>query len=104
MALLNGRVERLFEGEREQARRDVQRILATMPKVDKLLMMAGFEAEFRGEPKPEGFAEAMDKFERLGGMEAQRRLELLETDADRAKAAERRRRMAAGEDWREINL
>ena len=104
MTRLNGRIERLFEVEREQARHDVQRILAGMPKVDKLLMMTGFEAEFRSEPEPKGFAEVMARFESLGGMEAQRWLELLETDADRAKAAERRRRMAAGEDWREIHL
>jgi len=104
MARLTGRVERLFEGEREQARQDVQRILATMLKVDKLLMMTGFEAEFRGEPEPEGFAEVMARFGNLGGMEALRRLELLGTDADRAEAAERRQRMTAGEDWREIHL
>lgn len=104
MARLNGRIARLFEGEREQAERDAQRILAGMLQVDKLLMMAGFEAIFRDEPAPEGFEEVMARFESLGGMEAMRRLELLETDAGRARNAEMRRRIAAGESWREINL
>ena len=104
MARLNHRVERLTDGEREQARRDLKRILNGMLKIDKLLMMASFEAEFRGEPVPEGYREVMAKFESLGGTEAARRLELLETDAVRARTAEWRRRMTAGESWRDIQL
>jgi len=97
MAGLDTRIGKLFEGERDQAERDVQRVLGKMPRSDKLLMMAGTVAEFRGEPEPEGVAEVMAKFESLGGMEALRRLDLLGTDADRAEGAERRRRIAAGE-------
>ena len=104
MARLDRRIGRLFEGELEQARRDLNRVLRAMTKLDKQLMMDGFQAEFSGEPYPAGFDEVMAHFERLGGIAAQRRLELLETDADRAEAVERRRRMAAGENWREINL
>ena len=104
MGRLNERIAQLFERELELAQRDVQRSLAKMPKIDKLLMMAGFEAIFRDEPMPNGFEEVMARFEDLGGMEAQRRLELLETDAGRARAAELSRRMAAGEDWREIEV
>ena len=82
----------------------MQRVLRMMARADKQLMMAGLVAEFRGEPEPSGFAEVMARFESLGGIHAQQRLELLETNAGRARNAERARRIAAGEDWREIDL
>jgi len=103
MARLATRIGRLFEGELAQAKQDVNRVLRMMPRSDKELMMAGFEAEFRDEPEPEGFAEAMARFEKLKGLEAMRRFELFETETDRAQAAEFRRRIVAGENWKQIN-
>jgi len=99
---LDTRIRGLFESELAEAKQDVFRVLRMMPLADKELMMAGFEAEFRGEPEPEGVAEVMDRFEDLGGLEAHRRVELLETDADRAQAAEFRSRVVAGENWKQI--
>lgn len=107
MARLSTRIEqieRVFEGEAQAAKWRVTQVVLMMSRAEKELMMDGLQAEFRGEPEPSGFAEAMARFERFGGMEAMRRLEPLETDADRAGAEERRRRMAAGEDWRKIRL
>ena len=98
------RIERLFADEPEKAKQSWKRIFNAIPKVDWLIIMAGLEAEFRGEPYPEGFDQVMDRFEKLDGGEALRRLELFDTDTDRARAAELRRRMTAGESWREINL
>jgi len=104
MAKLDTRIRKLFDGEREQAERNAQRVLRMMSRAEKELMMDGLVAEFRGEPEPEGVAEVMNKFESLGGMEAVRRLDLLETDAGLARNAERKRQIAAGRDWRKINL
>jgi len=102
MARLSTRIRGLFEQERAKAQDDISRVLRMMTRADKALMLDGFSAEFRGEPEPEGFAEAMDRFEKLKGFEAMRRFELFETETDRARNEEFRRRMARGEDWKEI--
>jgi len=97
-------IERVFEGEAQAAKWRVKQVVSMLSRAEKELLMDGFQAEFRGEPEPEGFAEAMARFESFGGMDAIRRLEPLETDADRAQIEERSRRMAAGEDWRKIKI
>ena len=107
MSSLKVRVRKLgelYELERVRALEDVQRILAAMPKPDKLVMMAGLEAEARGEPYPEDFDEVMARFKKRGGWEAQRRLSLFESEKESENRKELSRRMSAGESWREIRL
>jgi len=103
MARLGTRIRELFEHERAQAKDDISRVLRMLTRAEKELMMDGFQAEFRGEPEPEGFEEAMARFERLRGFEAMRRFELFETETDRAQAAEFRSLIVAGENWKQIN-
>jgi len=106
MARLKPRIEqleRVFEGEARAAKWRVSQVLMMMSRAEKVLMLDGFSAEFRGEPYPEGFDQVMEKFEGFGGAEALQRLKLFENEEDRARAAEFRNRVVAGKNRRTIS-
>lgn len=99
---LNGRVRKMYEAKRANAKAPLKIIMSQMSGEEIYALMDFFSAFYRGDPASEDSDKALEKFFSMGGIKAVKRSSALTTEVERQRQQKICERLANGEAWREM--